>query len=132
MGVERPPAPFWALLLFALCWLAPRYIAADLGVSNMGVKAVYGLPVPVFFDLETWRPNPSGSWRDSDAGLWKLMARYEPRMQPGLQALIRNHSQNPLEICQQLLVQMSTQEKALLKRRGVIKFEANMWRVVPP
>ena len=24
MGVEGPPAPFWALLLFALCWLAPR------------------------------------------------------------------------------------------------------------
>ena len=47
MGVEGPPAPFWALLLFALCWLAPRYIAADLGVSNMGVKAVYGLPVPI-------------------------------------------------------------------------------------
>ena len=37
----------------------PRYIAADWGVSNMGVKAVYGLPLPVFFDLETWRPNHS-------------------------------------------------------------------------
>ena len=60
------------------------------------------------------------------------MARYEPRVQPGLQALIRNHSQKSLEICQQLLVQMSTQEKALVKCRGVIKFETNMWRVVPP
>ena len=60
LEVEGPPAPFWALLLFALCWLAPRYIAADLGVSNMGVKAVYGLPVPVFFDLD---PNLSGSGR---------------------------------------------------------------------
>ena len=77
---------------------------------------MYGLPVPVFFNLETWRTNPSNSWRRSDTGLWKLMVRYEPRMQPGLQALIRNHSQNLLEVCQQLLVQMSTQEKALLKR----------------
>ena len=112
MGVEGPPAPFWALLLFALCWLAPRYIAADLGVSILGVKAMYGLPVPVFFDLETWRPNPSGSWRHSDAGLWKLMARYEPRMQPGLFATTLKKL---LEVCQQLLAQMSTQEKALLK-----------------
>ena len=36
MGVEGPPAPFWALLLFALCWLAPRKIAADLGVFKRG------------------------------------------------------------------------------------------------
>ena len=63
MGVEGPSAEYWALLLFALCWLAPSFIAADSGMSNMGVMAVYDLPVPVFFDLETWRPNHSRSWR---------------------------------------------------------------------
>ena len=122
MGVEGP------LLLFALCWLAPRYIAA--GVSNMGVKAVYGLPLPVFFDLETWHPNYSASWRHSDAGLWKLMSRYKPRMQPGLQALI------PLPKFSGGLPAAPWPDEytgeSFTQAQGVVKFETNMWRVVPP
>ena len=60
------------------------------------------------------------------------MSRDEPRMQPGLQALIRNHSQKPLEVCKQFLARMSMQEKVILRRRGMVKSEANEWYVVHP
>ena len=85
-----------------------------------------------FFDLETWRPNRSGSRRHKDAVLWRLMSRYEPRIQPGLQTLIRNHSQKPLEVCKQSLARMSMQEKVILRCRGMVKSQGNYWYVVHP
>ena len=59
------------------------------------------------------------------------MSKYEPRMQPGLQALIRNHSQKSLEVCKQLLAQMSMQKKVILRRRGMVKSEANPPEALP-
>ena len=91
-----------------LCWLAPRYIAADLGVSNMGVKAVYGLPVPVFFDLETWRRVGHCVTRTRVCGsLWPDTSRV---CSLACRLSFATTLKKLLEVCQQLLADEYTGE----------------------